>query len=177
MNVTISKLSFRISQRLKTVRHGNSFLRIESLVSPDTLLSEDHDVVKRAEDFLIRGFHDGLNMIRDISDHTDDDVKTRNVEAYAKQCLYDLVRILLLANKDAIGKSSVGDMHIRYAVARRAKLVSPPQSQMRFNVDGVEYFVFNDGSVVMTSSRENGKSAINAVPISFEVCPWKMFLR
>jgi len=94
-------------------------LREDAAVTPETLLSESRGVVDRSEDFLISAFREALEAIRVISvqSQLDDDVRARDsFEAYARQSLYDFVRLLFLANKSILAKSSLGDVHIRYHI-------------------------------------------------------------
>ena len=140
---------------------------------PDLLLLDNNDVSESDGDLLIRGFFDTLRTIQTMHTQLDEPSQTAyELEKYTRQLLYDFMRILFLANKSTLGKCELGEVQIRYFVALHNETYTRPPGRMTFNLNGVEYVLVNDGSVIILRPKEDtakGFKAVRAIPISLEV--------
>ena len=83
---------------------------------PNLLFSDDEEE-ERHGDFLIRAFLGSLHSIQALG--TNGSARSLNhIVGHSRHLLFDFVRILFLANKSVLGKSSFGDVQIKYSPRR-----------------------------------------------------------
>jgi hypothetical protein len=97
---------------------------LESVITPEELVSETSHGSTADGDYLIRAFFDTLGMIQTMLSGDEERKTIPGVEGYTTQLLSDFVRVLFLANKSVLGKCERGQVQIWYVHCDRIQLIA-----------------------------------------------------